>query len=139
MRYILIKKGNEIATLDSITVSDNDKRTSHKFNPLTFNQDRAQRFRARARSTSMGRPQFKLSKKYIDQASGKGITNKEMKYWHHETTSNSERTTCYSESDVGLDYEYAESDNMELGKLYHSDEEDASYEEQFAHPNYSIQ
>jgi hypothetical protein len=98
MRVLETRKENEVATLDSINMKDSIDKV--KLNPLIFNQDRAQKFRVRARSTSLGRPQFTLSKKSIEQAS-KNTADREACYWYSEFSNGDDKTaTVYSESDI---------------------------------------
>lgn len=90
-RFLARSKENEVTNLEG---SINFKDSSTKLNPLIMDQDRAQKFRVRARSTTLGRPQFTLSKKSINS-----IANRESSYWCLDHNGfNSEQTTSYSES-----------------------------------------
>ena len=73
------------------------------FQPMSPEQQRAQKFRERANLIYLGRPQFKLSKKTIDKATKK--LNKEVSYWYleskmGETPRSTDTGSTYGESDI---------------------------------------
>lgn len=100
VRKISFKKENQvfIPNMDGIIPY---RDSTGKLQPISPGQQRAEKFRERARITRIGRPEFKLSKKYIEKKS----LNQQISYWYleakmNESTNSTDAGSTYCESDL---------------------------------------